>query len=157
VTIFRPTYPLQTPSQPKSLRDLFSYPSLYFLGRGKKAVPLGSLFKLVLPSSIQQKRSKCTYLGLIHTRYFGTQYFDKKIKRYCNKKIKRYCNKKIKIYFFLSKYCSNISKSSLINRNKYFQFTRWKKYWLKNIFLLQYIFIFLSKYCVQKYCGWIGT
>jgi len=33
-----------------------------------------------------------------------------------------------------------------IDKNKYFQFTQWKKI----------LVIFLSQYCVQKYCVWIG-
>jgi len=42
---------------------------------------------------------------------------------------------------FSSKYCSYISKSFQINRNKYFQFTQWKKYWWKNIVLSHYLLI----------------
>jgi len=38
-------------------------------------------------------------LGLIHSRHFCTQYFDKKIKRHFDKNI-----------FFSSKYCNDISK-----------------------------------------------
>ncbi len=61
--------------------------------------------------------------------------------------MKRYCNKKI---FFSSKYCSYISKSYQINRKTYFQFTRWKKYWLKNIYLSQYLFyLFIAILCVK--------
>ncbi len=36
------------------------------------------------------------------------------------------------------KYCCSIPKSSQINWNKYFQFTQWKKYRLKNVFLSFY-------------------
>jgi len=36
-------------------------------------------------SSCWEKNSR--QLGLVHTRHFGTQYWDKKIKRYCDKKI----------------------------------------------------------------------
>ncbi len=78
------------------------------------------------------------YLGPIRTRYSYTQY--------CNIAIERYCNKKN----FFSKYCSYISRSSHINRNKYFSFTQEKKYWMKNVILLFYCNIFLSQYCVQK-------
>jgi len=71
-------------------------------------------------------------LGLIHTRHFGTQYCDKKIKRYCNKKNfepwisitsqgKLLTNLKLRYYMF----CLELT---LANRNQ----------WLKNIFLLQY-------------------
>ncbi len=43
-------------SQPKSLRDPFFYHNLQFLGCGWKANPFGSLLRLVLTSSLQQKR-----------------------------------------------------------------------------------------------------
>jgi len=56
---------------------------------------------------------------------------------------------------FLSKYYNYISKSIQINRNRYFQLTQEKKYWMKNVFLHFYCNIFLSQYCVQKYCVWI--
>jgi len=59
--------------------------------------------------------------------FLGTRHFSSK-----------YCNKKI---FFSSKYCSHISKSFQKNRNKYFQFTQLKKFWLKNILFSQYLFI----------------
>jgi len=58
----------------------------------------------------------------------------------------------------LSKYCSYISKSIQINRNKYFQFTQEKKHWMKNVFLSFYRNVFLSQYlfipilCVKISC-----
>ncbi len=63
-----------------------------------------------------QKKSSASILGLIHTHYFCTQYWDKfKDKKLCNWKD-----------IFLSKYCGYISKFIQINRNKYFQFAQEK-------------------------------
>jgi len=55
---------------------------------------------------------------------------------------------------FSSKYCSDILKyfQTRLSKNRYFQFTQEKKYWMKNVFLSFYCNNFLSQYCVQKYC-----
>jgi len=62
------------------------------------------------------KNLNYSYLGLIHTRHFGTQYFDKKIKRHFDKKD-----------IFYSKYCNDISKYLELSPKKYFQYTQEKK------------------------------
>jgi len=86
---------------------------------------------------LRMTRAACNVkpnLGPIHTQYSYAQYCDIAIKRYCNKKMKRH---------FLSKYCCYIPKSSQMNRNKYFQFTQWKK-----ILVEKCLFIFLSQYLI---------
>ncbi len=49
----------------------------------------------------------------------------------------------------MSKYCCYIPKSSQINRNKYFQFTQWKKYWLKNVFIFLSHYLFIAILCAK--------
>jgi len=96
---------------------------------------------------------KCTLVVIIKRWILSMSYFL--LKPYSHtiflRTILQYCDKKIKD-IFLSKYC-NISKSSQLNRNKYFQFTQGKKYWIKNVFLLQYLFISIlwaKILCVNK-------
>ncbi len=71
-------------------------------------------------------------------------------KQFCDKNIKQYCNILIKQYFFCSKKCFCFSRSAEIAMNWDFQFTQW----IKNVFLLQYRYIFLSQYCLQKLLVW---
>jgi len=117
-------------------------PHVYKILRLKKQVEFSFFFKtcFILFSRSKKKntysRNEILWLRNVFLRPYSHETFWRTILRYCDKKIKRYCDKKI---FFSSKYCSYISKSSQIKRKKYFQFTQWKKYWLKNVFLSQYL------------------
>jgi len=69
--------------------------------------------------------------------------------------IKIYCDKKT---FFIQYFFSQCELKIFISvyLNRFWNATT--IFWQKKchfIFLLQYIFIFLSQYCVQKYCVWI--
>jgi len=81
--------------------------------------------------------------GPRQTQYFCTQYRDIKIKRHFDKNI-----------FFLQNIVvtnKNIFKQGFNQHNVQNNFFP-LKYWMKNVFLSLYCNIFLSQYCVKKYC-----
>jgi len=84
------------------------------------------------------------HLGLIHSRHFEAQFFDTAIKRYCDKKIKRHLSSNF--CFFLCELKIFIS----VYLNRFWNVTT--IFWQKNVFLSFYCNIFLSQYCMQKYC-----
>ncbi len=70
----------------------------------------------------------------------------------------QYCDKKKKKTFFIQYFFScEICKLKIlisVYLNRFWNVTT--IFWQKNIFLSQYLCIFLSRYCVQKYYVWIG-
>jgi len=80
-----------------------------------------------------------TFLGPLHTRHFGTQYYNEKIKRYFDKKIKWHFSSK----FFFPVWIENIYFCLFENILKCNYNILKKK-------LSLYFNIFLLQYCVQK-------
>jgi len=90
---------------------------------------------------VSTERIKKSSWGPLHTRHFCSRYCDIAIKRYFDKKIKRHFSSNI---FFL-----RVLKIFFWDNSKYFEMSL-QYFEETNIFLSKCLFIFLSKYCVQK-------
>ncbi len=110
------------------------------------AVPRSTL----LIASINIVSSQTKLLGPIHTQYFLTQYFDKKIKRHFSSKIVFSCVNWRYLFLDNYDYCNLVWKYFKMSQ----QYFEEKIYFYQNVFLFFHLFI--EMLCAKMLCVWYG-